>query len=171
MKSIAFLALGVLLAAGVVLARAGGSRSESAAPVVSAPETPRVESVRWLAGCWARTGPGGSIEESWMPPRGGTMLAVNRTVRGDSTVAWEFIRVFERDGRLVYEANPSGQRLTEFTEEESGDASITFANPEHDFPQRISYRASGDTLHARIEGESGGEVRGADFPLARVACP
>jgi hypothetical protein len=45
-------------------------------------------------------------------------------------------------------------------------------NPDHDFPQRIVYRHTPpDSLHARIEGERGGETRSLDFPLARVRCP
>jgi hypothetical protein len=51
------------------------------------------------------------------------------------------------------------------------DSAVAFANPEHDFPQRILYRRVGaDSLIARIEGKQGDKVRGIDFPMTRVAC-
>jgi hypothetical protein len=38
---------------------------------------------------------------------------------------------------------------------ENKDQKVVFENLEHDFPQRIIYSRSGDTLTARIEDESG----------------
>jgi hypothetical protein len=38
-----------------------------------------------------------SFEERWTPPAG-AMLAVSRTLKGDRMVAFEFLRIVERDG-------------------------------------------------------------------------
>ncbi|HET9726391.1 MAG TPA: DUF6265 family protein, partial [Gemmatimonadales bacterium] len=87
-------------------------------------------------------------------------------------VEYEQTRIFERDGRLVYGANPSGQVAAEFESIELSDSSVTFENLGHDFPQRVMYRRRGaDSLIARVEGMRGGKLRGVDFPYARVACP
>ena len=43
------------------------------------------------------------------------MLAVSRTLKGDRMVAFEFLRIVERDGGLVYIAQPNGRPPTEFT--------------------------------------------------------
>lgn len=107
-----------------------------------------------------------------MVPRGGTMLGMSRTTRGDTLVEFEQLRIFERDGKLVYAAQPSRQALTEFTSTTVSDTLLVVENPSHDFPQRIHYRRAGaDSLVARIEGTMGGQARGIDFPYVRAACP
>lgn len=139
----------------------------------SAQETPSIEELSWMAGCW-ETAPsdGNAYEEVWLAPRGGVMLGVSRTVREGRAVAHEFLRIVEEDGTLVYLADPSGQTPTRFTASEAGDRTVTFVNPEHDFPQTIRYRSeTSDLLLARIEGERQGETRGIDFPLRRAPCP
>jgi len=132
----------------------------------------RVTQVAWLAGCWEQASGSRLIEEQWTRPRGGLMLGIGRTVRGDSLVEYEQTRIFERGGRLVYGANPSGQAPAEFESIELSDSSVTFENLDHDFPQRVRYRRRGaDSLIGRVEGMRGGKLRGVDFPYARVACP
>jgi hypothetical protein len=131
-----------------------------------------VQGLGWLAGCWERTTGATVIEEQWMRPRGRVMLGVGRTTRRDTVVEFEQLRIFERGGRSVYAALPSGQSLAEFEAATTSDSLVTFENPAHDFPQRIIYRRRGaDSLIARIEGTRGGQVRGVDFPYRRVACP
>lgn len=129
----------------------------------------------WFTGCWAYTSPRVIIEEHWTSPAGGSMLGISRTLRrnpgGDSTIAWEFIRLYERGTDLVYAAQPHNQPAAEFVSERVSDTEAVFANPAHDFPQRIIYRkVRHDSLRARIEGTQNGRTRGSDFPYARVAC-
>lgn len=150
--------------------------SGSAPPVApAAPEpapSPLLARLSWLAGCWERMSAGGSLEEQWMAPRGGMMLGMSRMVREGRAVAYEALRIEEREGALVYVADPSGQTRTEFTSVEVTDTSAVWENPEHDFPQRIVYRKGRpDSLFARAEAERDGAMRGVDFRLGRVACP
>ncbi len=141
-------------------------------PFTSLAGEPTVADLGWLAGCWSSDGREAESGEQWMAPAGGTMLGVARTVRDSKTVAYEFLRIQEKDGTLVYVASPSGQSTTEFPLERITEDEVVFANPEHDFPQRIAYRRASDTsLLARIEGTVDGELRGIDFPMTRVACP
>lgn len=126
----------------------------------------------WLAGCWERSSGATIIEEQWMRPRGGAMLGMSRTTRRDTVVEFEHLRIFDRAGRTVYAAMPSGQVPTEFETAVTSDSLVTFENPAHDFPQRVIYRRRGaDSLIARIEGVRGGQVRGIDFPYRRATCP
>ncbi|MGH9380398.1 MAG: DUF6265 family protein, partial [Thermoanaerobaculia bacterium] len=144
-----------------------------AVPAAEGQEPMSIESLGWMAGCWEGRLDGGSLyEEVWLAPRGGVMVGVSRTLRDEKAVGHEFLRIAEEDGALIYLADPSGQMPTRFAATEIGDGAVTFANPEHDFPQRILYRLQPpDSLLARIEGERQGRMHGADFQLRRVSCP
>ena len=79
------------------------------------------------------------------------MLAVSRTLKGDRMVAFEFLRIVERDGSLVYIAQPNGRPPTEFTLTAITADSATFENPTHDFPKMIRYSKRADgSLEARV---------------------
>jgi hypothetical protein len=130
-----------------------------------------VDRLAWLAGCWERSSGGGVVEEQWMRPRGATLLGMSRTVRGDTTVEFESMRIYEDRGGLVFAARPSGQPPAEFRSTEVTDSSAAFANPAHDFPQRIVYRRLPDgSLLARVEGTRKGTAAAVDFPYRRAAC-
>jgi hypothetical protein len=130
-----------------------------------------IDRVRWLQGCWISTRGEATIEEQWMAPRGGSMIGMGRTVRGGKTAEYELVLIAERDGRLAYEAHPSGQPPATFLSITAEDASIVFENPEHDFPQRVGYRREGVSgLQAWIEGQANGKSRRADFSYQRARC-
>ena len=130
------------------------------------PPTTVIEDLGWLAGHWRGTIGTTVVEESWLGPAGGTMFGVNRTVAGYQTVGFEFLRLENREGTVVLLASPNGRcPPTEFTLIELDGRRALFSNPEHDFPQQISYRREGTRLHAEIEGVDGGELKkaGCDF--------
>lgn len=126
----------------------------------------------WLAGCWAAESGEPGSEEHWLPPAGGSMLGVSRTVKTGKTVAYEFLQIrTNAEGQLVYIALPSGQKEATFVVLSLSEGAVTFENLQHDFPQRISYRLlSEGQLAARIEGRRNGALRGIDFPMKRVSC-
>ena len=127
-----------------------------------------VDRLVWLAGCWTMPRAKGLTEEHWMPPAGGTMLGMSRTISDGRTVEHEFIRIAPVNGVLSYVAQPSGQREATFALVSLTDDAVVFENAAHDFPQRISYRRTGDTsLTARIEGTVDGQPRSRDFPYRR----
>ena len=132
---------------------------------------PSVTQLSWLAGCWQSTRGDRSIEEQWMAPRGRTMLGMSRTVTGVRTRQFEYMRIEEREGKLVFTARPSGQEEASFRSSEVTPSSAVFENAAHDFPQRIIYRLNGDgSLTARIEGEQAGKLQGVDFSMRRSNC-
>ena len=78
--------------------------------------------------------------------------------------AFEFLRVVERDGGLVYIAQPGGAAPTEFVLNELGPKRAVFDNPRHDFPKRIVYELSGKgELTATIGFMKGGTPRKFEF--------
>jgi hypothetical protein len=130
------------------------------------------DALSWLTGCWEWRSPRGVVEEHWSATTGGMLLGFSRTMRGDSITEYEFVRIYNAGDTLVYDAHPSRQERAEFRAVGPFDAAIVFANPAHDFPQRVSYRRVGtDTLLARVEGTRNGQSRGFDFPYVRTRCP
>lgn len=132
-----------------------------------APAKAALGDLAWLAGAWTGTrGSAGttSIEERWSPPLGGAMLAVSRTVSRGKMVAFEFLRIVERDGGLVYIAQPGGAAPTEFVLTEWSATRAVFENPRHDSPQRIVYELSTDgRLTASIGFARGGRPQRFEF--------
>ena len=98
------------------------------------------------------------------------MLGMGRTVRGGRTTEYELVVIKEQDGRLAYEAHPSGQPSAVFLSREVTETSVVFENAEHDFPQRVGYKRTEGGVAAWIEGISRGQSRHVDFPYVRVAC-
>jgi hypothetical protein len=140
--------------------------SSLAAGVVPGRETPSIDRLAWLTGCWSRAHANGIAEEHWMAPRGGTMLGMSRIVRDGRTVEYEYLQIRAEAGSLVYEARPSGQPPATFALGKMADDAVVFENPSHDFPQRILYRRTADGIAARIEGTMNGAAREIDFPFS-----
>jgi hypothetical protein len=130
------------------------------------PARATLSQIAWLAGNWSGAANDVSFEERWTPPAGGVMLAVSRTIKGDRLVAFEFLRIVERDGGLVYVAQPSGRPPTDFELTAVTETSATFENPTHDFPKVIRYARRPDgTLEARV---SDGGQRAETFVFRRA---
>jgi hypothetical protein len=106
----------------------------------------------WLAGAWSFSGEGDRwTEEFWTHPRGGMMIGASREGQGDTLRSWEAIRILRTgDGSLAYVPMPGGGAPVEFQMSDQRAQMIEFANPAHDFPQRIRYWREGDRLNAEI---------------------
>jgi hypothetical protein len=130
------------------------------------PAKATIGDLSWLAGAWVgKRSSGSSIEERWSPPRGGAMLAVSRTVNTSGKMnAFEYLRIVERDGGLVYIAQPGGAKATEFvlTElvTEKGSRRAVFDNPRHDYPKRIRYELSSEGVLSATVGYAKGGTPG-----------
>lgn len=114
----------------------------------------------WLAGDWVSEPDGRWTEEAWTSPRGGVMLGVSRSGRGDSLREFEFLRIVaEDDGTPAYIAQPGGRPPVTFRLVRRERTRATFENPAHDYPQRIVYARDGDTLTATISAIDGSKAR------------
>ena len=131
-----------------------------------APAKAAIGDLAWLAGAWVGTRSSeSSIEERWSPPLGGAMLAVSRTVNMSGKMsAFEYLRIVERDGGLVYIAQPGGAKATEFVLTELSPKRAVFDNPRHDYPRRIVYELSAEGhLSATIGQLKGGTPNRFEF--------
>ena len=101
-----------------------------------------------------------------MPLRGGMLLGIGSTVFQDKLQSYEYLRIEARpDGVLLRGASLGPERgrvqaRSRSTTTEDKATIFTFANPDHDFPQRIIYRRGTEGwLYATIEGKLKGEER------------
>jgi len=105
----------------------------------------------WMAGTWMNEEGANWTDEVWTDPRGGMMLGISRTGFGPQLDDWEIVRIEQRrDGSMAYVAQPGGKGAVEFPMVLVSDAAIEFANPSHDYPQRIRYWRQGKLLVAEI---------------------
>jgi hypothetical protein len=130
----------------------------------------KISELAWLSGDW-QTAPGGRarIEEHWTAPAGGTMIGMGRTVVGDKTAEFEFLRVEQRGDEIYYVANPNANcpqtdfKLTRLTAQE-----VIFENPAHDYPKRVRYRKNADgSLLASIDAGEGTESQSFSYVPVR----
>jgi hypothetical protein len=144
---------------GAVYKRTTEAMAPLAAPLASNKAAATINDAAWVGGHWASEG-ASTVEERWMPPGGGTMHAVARTMRGTTLAAFEFLCIVERDGSLVYTAMPNGRSpATDFTLTQLTPDSLTFENPQHDFPKVIKYTKKADgSLETAISGAPGSRV-------------
>jgi len=77
---------------------------------------------------------------------------------------FEYLRIVEKDGGLVYVAQPGGKTATEFVLAEFGKTRAVFENPRHDYPKRIVYELSAEGgLSATIGQLKGGTPTRFEF--------
>jgi hypothetical protein len=105
----------------------------------------------WMAGCWEQVSGEKWTEECWMGPRGGIMLGAGRSGAGAALHEWEATQILAgTDGEIAFWASPDGGARVGFPMVSQGPKEIVFANPAHDYPQRIRYWLDGETLNAEI---------------------
>jgi hypothetical protein len=110
----------------------------------------------WMAGAWRGEVGGVESEEVWTEPKGGVMLGLHRDVTAGRPAAWEYLRIEDGPGGIVYQASPGGAAPTPFRLVELTASRAVFANPDHDFPKRLVYWLDEDgTLHARADAGEG----------------
>lgn len=132
------------------------------------PATATIGDLAWLSGNWIGSRGTSSVDERWTSPKGDAMLGVSQTVKNEKMTAFEFLRIVERDGGLVYIAQPGGKQPTEFVLVELVDQRAVFVNPRHDYPQRIVYELSDSGALTASIGFAKGRLQGFEFvPEAR----
>jgi hypothetical protein len=123
---------------------------------------PRLEDLSWLAGSWSGeirgAGAATRFETHYTSPEGGVILSVSKALSQDGKLRWfEFERFEMRDGALQVTPHPGGKPSVSFklVEYDAAAKKAVFANPEHDYPTRITYqRIAEDRLLFVVAGET-----------------
>lgn len=130
----------------------------AALAVVPATAQETVAMPGWMAGAWELRDGERWADEFWTPPRGGLMIGAARMGSGDRLTEFEHSRIVRHaDGSMSFVAQPRGAPPTEFRLVDSGPQMVEFANPDHDYPQRVRYWREGRTLNARISRMDGSD--------------
>ena len=93
------------------------------------------------------------------------MMGMSRTVAGEKTVEFEYLRIEQRADGVYYVAHPKARCPgTDFKLTKASATEAVFENPQHDFPKRIIYRKTGDdSLTASIDGGEGTKAMSFSF--------
>lgn len=147
----------------------------SAAPTDRSPASPRptLADLGFMAGCWRGAGEGGTvIDEYYTPPSENLMLGVSRYTKGGRVTSYEFATIAAQgDSDLVLTPRPVGQSPADFSLTGLQPGMAVWSNPNHDFPQVISYRKLGyDSLAARIEGPGPSGPQSSEWRMGKVLC-
>jgi hypothetical protein len=153
----------------VALAASGGALALQS----NGRQRPSLKDLSFMAGCWRGASEGGAlIDEYYTPPSANLILGVTRYTKDGRVVSFEFSTISLRgDSDLVLTPRPEGQTPADFNLTRLEPGLAVWSNPQHDFPQLISYRRLGkDSLVARIEGSGNGEPQSSEWKMGRAPC-
>ena len=167
-------AAALALAAALTATRAtpGGNppKGETLSPIDAT-----LEQVAWLAGSWSGPGLGGTTEEHWTKPAGGSMLGMFRLVNGkDKTQVSELLMIEQEGSHLVYRFRHFGPGHKPWEELDKplvfdlvkvGPSEAIFDSSVQTDPKRLTYRRNGDKMTIQVQGEKEG-VLGKGFELS-----
>lgn len=137
------------------------------------PTEVRIEDLGWLAGHWSGEVKGAGattrFETYYTTPEGGMILSVSKAFAGGKISWFELERFDARDGVIKVTPHPGGKASDPFplAEHDASAKKAVFANPQHDYPKRITYQqVSPDRLHIVLTGDPGAPVM--EFTLSRL---
>lgn len=115
------------------------------------------DDLSWLEGCWQSNG---QTVECWTRSGPDTFSGESRTTRSDGAQFQETLSIQKDGDRWIYIAQPGNAAPTRFSEVSRNEFEIVFENPEHDYPQKITYQSNGKyTLWATISRLDGSKAR------------
>ena len=127
-----------------------------------------VADLGWMSGRWQSDAGGTWTEEIWLAPRGGMMMGLSRSGRGESVGDYEYLRLAAgEEGVPIYWASPGGGAPVGFRLAAADGQSASFENRAHDYPQLIRYRRDGARLVATISAADGSRAMSWTYHRAR----
>ncbi|HCT29393.1 MAG TPA: hypothetical protein DIW31_01350 [Bacteroidales bacterium] len=139
---------------------------------VNAIKYTKIEQAAWLIGKWQNKSAEGESQEIWEKKNDSTLIGASYFVVGNDTVSSESISLEERGSELLYiptVKNQNDGKPIVFTLTSSTTNQLVFENPNHDFPQKITYtQIANDSLIAVISGVVNGKENSQNFPMTRA---
>tara|TARA_B100001142_G_scaffold33925_1_gene30065 strand:- start:530 stop:997 length:468 start_codon:yes stop_codon:yes gene_type:complete len=125
-----------------------------------------VDSLSWLTGSWQGPINGNILEETWLTPRSGTIVALVRSTNESDTEFVEIIHIKELNGTLELRLqlfdnslSPDSPKAHRFELTNMGDNYIAFKGITKGAHQTLSYeRPEKDVFYIRFQPEVGNAV-------------
>lgn len=114
-----------------------------------------ISQLEWLVGKWKRTNakPGRTSIETWKKDQH-QMIGVAYHMTGTDTTYTEKLKIVLKDKELYYVADvPENKSEVYFKITEITPSGFVCENPQHDFPKKISYQLTGNSIRAVISGD------------------
>lgn len=135
-------------------------------------QTNDLTKAEWLIGTWENKTPKGSLYETWSKINDHEFSGKSYMVKDKDTLVFEHIRLVQEEDGLFYIPTVKNQNdglPVRFTSKTISETQLVFENPQHDFPQIISYtKINADSLVAEISGTKNGQARKQLFSMKRV---
>ena len=94
----------------------------------------------FMSGCWEQRTATGFDQECWTDGRAGLMMGTGRYIAGGAIEHWEWMHIVRGgDGRLEFNASPTGDPMVRFHAVAQTAGSITFGKDDYPYFQRIRY--------------------------------
>jgi hypothetical protein len=127
----------------------------------------KTEQLKWMLGTWTVNRGTNIIVEEWKIINDSTFAGKNYLVKNNTdTIPQETIELVFRNGDWYYiptVTNQNNAQPVPFKMIFLRGMEFICENPEHDFPQRISYRRINNQIFASIEGRKNGRFNKMNF--------
>lgn len=163
-----------LLSAALLCSVLLSCKKENTETAVAEPEKKQytqLAKMDWLLGSWGHTSKEGTLAENWVKTNDSVYKGESFFIIEKDTVFAEYVDLAEANGRLTYTVSVKGQnneKPVAFTMTSGDDKTTAFENPEHDFPNKITYnKVNNDSLVATISGMRDGKPATETFAMKR----
>ena len=130
----------------------------------------KLKTAEWLIGNWETKTPDGTLTESWQKVNDSTFSATSYFIKGKDTLHQERIVLSQKGENLTYSATVKGQndgKTIDFPSTSETETKLVFENPQHDFPQKITYtKTANNTVTAQVTGKLQGKITTDTFVMA-----
>jgi hypothetical protein len=134
--------------------------------------TYKIAKINWLIGEWRNNSPEGNLTETWVQQNDSVLACKTFFVVGTDTVFSEEITLEQQGEELLYIPvikNQNNGLPVEFKLTTATDNLLIFENPQHDFPQKLTYTlVNKDSLIAEISGMQNGKPHTEQFAMAKA---
>ena len=168
------------IAAGALALLLLGSPLQAQTQPAPTAATATIDQVAWISGAWTGTLGDRTIEQHWMTPLGGSMVAMYRSVRDNKATLYELLAI-EQEGkslvlRIKHFAPGPGLVSQEAKDESSnhtlvslGDRKAVFEASTPTGPVRITFTSpDAAALSILVERQREGKPVATDFKYTRV---
>jgi Domain of unknown function (DUF6265) len=129
-----------------------------------------MQKLEWIVESWVSSSGETNSYEHWEKISDELFTGGSETVKSGDTLFSEKLKIVKEGEEIFYVADVSHNPMpVKFRLTSISDTMAVFENPEHDFPQKISYNYTDGDLHATIEGPGkNGSWKKVDFIMKKM---